>query len=278
MTAFFAARAIAGIETVASSRYTRSITIGSAIGFISVEPVADRPALRATVTMSDPDEMPAVLARLRAMFDCDTDPLPIAAHLSNDPLLAPLLAARPGLRVPGAWDAWELAVRAILGQQITVVGARALAGRLVAQFGSELPLPQGAITHLFPPPSAVADVTEFGLALGMPRMRAASITGLARAASDDPSLLSAGGGLDATVARLRALPGVGSWTAHYIAMRALRELDAFPADDAGLRRATATVLQPPSAAALLARAERWRPWRAYAAQHLWSADAQTARS
>jgi AraC family transcriptional regulator of adaptative response / DNA-3-methyladenine glycosylase II len=171
--------------------------------------------------------------------------------------------------VPGAWDPFELAVRAVLGQQITVTAARQLAANFVAAHGEPLASgPDNGLTTVFPRPERVATAH---LALPMPRARIATLRGIAAAVVADPKLLGGDGDLDAKLARLRALPGIGEWTAHYIAMRALREPDAFPAADIGLLRAmTGRGGARPTPAALLARAERWRPWRAYAAQHLWS--------
>jgi AraC family transcriptional regulator of adaptative response / DNA-3-methyladenine glycosylase II len=187
--------------------------------------------------------------------------------------LAPLIARRPGLRTPGAWGGFEFAVRAILGQQITVRGARSLAGKLVQLAGSPVrPEATGhaALTHVFPAPKQLA---EAGLSdLGMPRPRIAALQALARAAVANPKLLESNGAEDDVLARLLALPGFGEWTAQYWALRALRDSDAFPAADVGLLRALATNGKRLSPKALMERAEAWRPWRAYAAQHLWTAD------
>jgi AraC family transcriptional regulator of adaptative response / DNA-3-methyladenine glycosylase II len=177
------------------------------------------------------------------------------------------------LRVPGAWDGFELAVRAIFGQQITVPAATKLLGRLAAAHGAPLPVATREIegvSHVFPSPVRLvrADIA----ALGMPKARAMAVTSLAQAIAADPSIFSRGASLEQAIAKLRTLPGIGEWTAQYIAMRELREPDAFPAADIGLLRAMAAADgQRPSPAQLLARAERWRPWRAYAALHLWAA-------
>jgi AraC family transcriptional regulator of adaptative response / DNA-3-methyladenine glycosylase II len=185
-----------------------------------------------------------------------------------------MVAARPGLRAPGAGDGFELAVRAVLGQQITVHAARMLAGKIAAVYGA--PLEDEAanalgLTRFFPTPAqlALADVET----LAMPRARGRALVGLAATAAADPDLFGPRKSLDEAVTALRALPGIGEWTAQYIAMRALREPDAFPSADIGLMRALETPDgRRPTAAELLARAERWRPWRAYAASHLWAAD------
>jgi AraC family transcriptional regulator, regulatory protein of adaptative response / DNA-3-methyladenine glycosylase II len=225
------------------------------------------------VRFPDMAALPQIIARVRRVFDLAADPDTIGAHLSLDPVLAPMVLARPGLRVPGAWDGFELAVRAIFGQQITVPAATKLLGKLVQAHGLRLPAAMRdheGLSHLFPLPArlAKADLAD----LGMPGARAMAATSLARAISADPAIFSRGASLEDAIAKLRALPGIGEWTAQYIAMRELREPDAFPAADIGLLRAMATADgQRPSPAGLLSRAERWRPWRAYAALHLWAA-------
>ena len=236
----------------------------------------DRDALRLTIRFPDLQAVPAIVARLRRMFDLDADVSVIGAHLGADPILAPLIAARPGLRVPGAWDGFELAVRAILGQQITVRAARGLAARLAERYGakhvdSPEPLEPWLERH-FPRPQELigADPATFG----MPLARARAIVSLAQAATENEQLFGSDADLERSVERLRRLPGVGEWTAQYIALRALREPDAFPASDVGLLRSWAEITASPrlDPSAFRARAEAWRPWRGYAAQHLWSAD------
>lgn len=274
MLAFLRARAIAGVEVVTSDTYWRTIEVDGARGIVGVTP-GFKHALRVTVHCPKLSALPAIIARLRRLFDLAADPPAIGAHLSEDPFLAPLVAARPGLRVPGAWDGFELAVRAVLGQQISVIAAIKLAGRLVSQYGE----PLGALadhveglTRVFPTAARLAVVPPADLP--MPRARAMALVALAKAVVADPQIFRVGRTLDAVVIDLRALKGIGEWTAHYIAMRELREPDAFPPGDVGLRRAlTGPDGRPPTVADILSRAERWRPWRAYAAQHLWSADA-----
>ena len=270
MLAFLSLRAIPGIERVSAGRYERSLAIGDAVGLVSVEPAAKN-KLAVSVRFPKISALPAIIARVRRVFDLAADPAAISSHLGNDPALAPLVAARPGLRVPGAWDGFELAIRAILGQQITVVAARGLAGKLVAAHGAPLPAEMASegLTHIFPSPARLRGA-DFA-ALGMPRSRAAALTAMTEAALADPQLFGPKKSLEAAIAALKALPGIGEWTAQYIAMRELREPDAFPAADIGLMRALADDegLRP-SASQLLARAEAWRPWRAYAAQHLWA--------
>jgi AraC family transcriptional regulator of adaptative response / DNA-3-methyladenine glycosylase II len=268
---FLAARAIPGVEAVEDGVYRRTIALDGAAGTITISHQPERNALRATIRFARLTALPTIIARIRRVFDLGADPQVIGFHLAGDPALAPLVAARAGLRVPGAWDGFEIAVRAILGQQITVGAATRLAGKLVDAYGERLDAPEGRLTHLFPEPRrlAGADVAS----LGMPRSRGAAIAGLAAAAVEEPRLFHPRGDLDAAVARLRSLPGIGEWTAQYIAMRGLREPDAFPAADIGLLRALADENgRRPSPEELLARAENWRPWRAYAALHLWAAD------
>jgi AraC family transcriptional regulator of adaptative response / DNA-3-methyladenine glycosylase II len=204
------------------------------------------------------------------VFDLASDPVAMAAQFSADPVMASLVRARPGLRVPGAWDGFELAMRAVLGQQITVAAAIRLAGKLVSAHGEPMAQPDGSLTHVFPRPEAVA-VAELA-SLGMPRSRAATLSAVAAAAVADPRLFDAGSGLSESVLRLRAIRGIGEWTGQYIALRQLREPDAFPSADIGLIRALERLeSREYTPAQLLARAEAWRPWRAYAAQHLWAA-------
>lgn len=267
---FLAARAIPGVEVVEIDRYRRTIEMDGSRGTIDVAPVPGRDALAATIRFPNVRALPAIVARIRRVFDLGADIGAIAGQLAEDKDLAPLIAARPGLRVPGAWDGFELAIRAILGQQITVTGARALAGKLVGGYGEPMASEAPGLSVAFPRPERLA--TADLAALGMPRARASALSSLAAAAAADPRLFDRDQDLDAAVARLTSLPGIGEWTAQYIAMRVLREPDAFPAADIGLLRAmTGPDGVRPTPAALLARADAWRPWRAYAAQHLWTA-------
>ncbi len=244
-------------------------------GSLTVAPGKDH--LVATVSGVDPAAMSGVGERLRRLFDCDADPGTIADRLGLDPHLAPLVAARPGLRLPGAWDPFETGCRAILGQQVSVAAAIRLAGKLVAAFGAPFTGgPDPALTHVFPTPSDLAEA-DVALALNMPRARGAAIRALAAAALADPNLFAPAESLEAAVARFTAIRGIGPWTAQYIAMRALKLPDALPVGDVGLLRALDRGTGRPSAAALLSRAEGWRPFRAYAAQHLWAADATPVR-
>jgi AraC family transcriptional regulator of adaptative response / DNA-3-methyladenine glycosylase II len=203
------------------------------------------------------------------MFDLGADPREIGLRLSADPQLRPLVRALPGIRVPGAWDGFELAVRAVLGQQVSVRGATTMAGRLAREFGEPIGVAEAesGLSRLFPTPDVLgdADLTTIGLT----RARAAAVAGLARAVRERRLVFDPAGNPDETVASLVRIAGIGPWTAQYVAMRALGEPDAFPDGDLGLRRAATTGGPPLSARNLVTRAERWRPWRAYAAMLLW---------
>jgi AraC family transcriptional regulator of adaptative response / DNA-3-methyladenine glycosylase II len=268
---FLRARAIPGIEVVTSTQYARTIAIDGDRGLLIVER-AEKNCLRAVVRFPGLRRLPTIIARVRRVFDLAADPVTIGAHLSQDPALAPRVAARPGLRVPGAWDGFELAVRAILGQQITVAAATGLAGKLVSLHGEKITDPAAldhGLTHVFPTPRQLTQA-DLG-AIGMPNARRTALSSLAAAVVADPLIFGPRRSLEEAIAQMRSLAGIGEWTAQYIAMRALREPDAFPAADIGLMRAmTDAGGVRPSPAALLARAEGWRPWRAYAALHLWA--------
>jgi len=269
MLAFLRLRAIPGVESVTGDTYARTVNLDGAQGTVTVRPGAGD-ALQVTVRFPRLQSLPAIIARLRRVFDLASDPSAIAAQFAADPVMTALMQARPGLRVPGAWDGFELAMRAVLGQQITVAAAIRLAGKLVAAHGKPLAQPDGALTHVFPEPEVVA-AAELA-SLGMPRSRAASLSAVSAAAVADPHLFDAALDLEDAVRRLRTIRGVGEWTAQYIALRQLREPDAFPHADIGLIRALEKLeSRPYTPAQLLARSEAWRPWRAYAAQHLWTA-------
>jgi AraC family transcriptional regulator of adaptative response / DNA-3-methyladenine glycosylase II len=267
---FFALRATPGVEVVDELGYRRTLRAGAAVGTLSVRPDPESDCARLLLRLPALDGLQAVVARVRRLFDLDADPMRIGSQLGRSPALAKRVRAHPGLRIPGAWDPFELAVRAVLGQQVSVRGATTLASRLVARFGEALPAPaEPGLTHLFPEPAALADADV--AAIGLPRARAASIRQLARAVAQGRLALDGGLELGELVARLCEIPGVGAWTAHYVAMRACGETDAFPAGDLGLRRAFGNGRGPASERALLAASEAWRPWRAYAALHLWTA-------
>lgn len=271
MLGFLSARAIAGMECVVDGVYWRSIDLSGVHGVISVRPGAGD-ALEATVRGADPASIPQILLRLQRMFDLAADPHTINQQLAVDPLMARLTAIRPGLRVPGSWDGFELAIRAVLGQQITVGAAIRLAGKLVARYGEPLSAadPQlPGLTHIFPDPAVLAGADL--ATLGMPKSRGRTLSGVAQAQLDDPSVFEPKANLNQGVARLLELHGIGDWTAQYIAIRQMREADAFPSGDVGLINALAALEGGPvTARQLWHRAEAWRPWRAYAAQQLWT--------
>jgi AraC family transcriptional regulator of adaptative response / DNA-3-methyladenine glycosylase II len=273
MLEFLAARAIAGVEEVEGGVYRRTVADEGEVGIVEIRHDAARSSLVVTVQFPSVRALPGILTRVRRVFDVGADIEAIGSHLSRDPLLATLVARRPGLRAPGGWDGFELAVRAVLGQQVTVAAARQLAARLVQLCGTPLTstVRGSRLSYAFPSAARVA-AAELS-ALGMPRSRRVTLRHLAEAAIEDPDLFRPSGTTEDAVIRLRAIRGVGDWTAQYIAMRALREPDAFPATDLGLLRGAGIGLGArPTPAVLLQRAEPWRPWRAYAAQHLWVSD------
>lgn len=269
---FHRARLIDGVEEMAGRRYRRVLEVDDRPVALEVWRGGPRHLVLA-VQPGTPHLLAAVAARVRRAFDLDAEPARIDAHLADDPLLAPLVAQRPGLRVSGSLDPFEQGVRAILGQQVSVVAARRLAARLVERWGRPVRFPDlPGLRAAFPAATALVDADV--ASLGMPRARARAVNDFAAAVVADGTLLEAAPDLEQSLARLRALRGLGDWSAHYIALRALREPDAFPAGDVALLRALPGAdglrLTVP---ALNARAERWRPFRAYAAQHLWSHDA-----
>jgi AraC family transcriptional regulator of adaptative response / DNA-3-methyladenine glycosylase II len=275
---FLRLRAIPGVESVGDDGvYRRSIRRGGAAGTLSVAPSPEHDALCVEIRFPEVAALGAFVEKLRGLFDLGADPHAVTRDLGGCAELRALLKARPGLRVPGAWDGFELAVRAVLGQQITVAGASTLAGRLVAAYGdplaecgaeSEADGGSMGLTHTFPSAERLAHADLGGI--GVTRARARTLTALAAAAVEAPALFAPAESLESSIARLREVPGIGDWTAQYIAMRALREPDAFPAADLGLQHACTGPDGRPSTGELRARAERWRPWRAYAALHLWS--------
>ncbi|HEX7641794.1 MAG TPA: AlkA N-terminal domain-containing protein [Burkholderiaceae bacterium] len=273
---YLAGRAIPGVESVRDGAYRRTVRVDNAAGWIQVRRLEGREQLELEVAPHLAPYLMTLLARVRTQFDLDANPEVIEAHLGQDAMLAQHIAAAPGLRVPGAFDTFELAVRAVLGQQVSVAGASTIAGRLVARFGEAVATPLEQVTHLFPRPEALAAATVDDIApLGMPGKRAQTIIGLARFASEGGLDIKPGASLAQAIAQLRAVPGIGEWTAQYIAMRALRFPDAFPAGDLGLQKAAA-LSEPRDGVArlsekqLLARAAGWSPWRGYAALLLWN--------
>ncbi|HET6679665.1 MAG TPA: AlkA N-terminal domain-containing protein [Gemmatimonadaceae bacterium] len=263
---FLGARAIPGIERVTSDAYARTVRLGGHAGRVEVRRHPMRDTLLVALSPSLLPVLPALLGRLRQLFDLAARPDVIAAHLAADPLLAGAVRLTPGVRVPGAFDGFEMAVRAILGQQVTVKGASTLTGRLVRSLGVASGFAEAGFERLSPTPErvAMASVDEIG-SLGVIASRARSLIALASEVAAGRLCLEPGADPDDTMRRLVALPGVGAWTAHYIAMRALRWPDAFPGSDLVLRQRLGGV----SAAVAERRSQGWRPWRAYAAMYLW---------
>ena len=263
MLAFLERRAIPGVESVLDGRYQRTLRVahaaGDALGCIEVMRSPKRSALRVRVEPVFARCLPAVLARVKRLFDLACNPEEVAQALGE------LASPHPGLRLPGAVDGFEVAVRAILGQQVTVRAARTLAGRFAAAFGTALPR-EGDVSIVFPAPAAVASLDASDIArLGIVSSRARALIALAREMEAGRLALDPAADVGTALEKLDALPGVGPWTAHYIAMRALAWPDAFPMPDAGLVRALGEKSTPRA----LARAEAWRPWRSYAVMHLW---------
>ena len=267
LLAYLGARAVPGVEVVEGGCYLRTVALGEHRGWVAVTPALGAAnALQVEASLSLAPALMPLLARLRTLFDLDAEPEAIATHLAADPRLAPRVRRRPGLRVPGALDGFELALRAVLGQQVSVRAATTLAGHVADAFGEPAETPHPALGRF---PVSAARLAEAApeqiAALGVTRARAACIVALARAVADGSLRLEPGADVEETLARLQALPGIGPWTAQYVALRALHWPDAFPDGDLGLRRALGGL----TPAALRQVAEAWRPWRAYAALHLW---------
>jgi AraC family transcriptional regulator, regulatory protein of adaptative response / DNA-3-methyladenine glycosylase II len=266
MLRFLHTRSVKGVESVRGDSYLRTVQLGEHTGWICVRDDPKQHALLIDVTPSLDPVRSELLTRLHHLFDLSARPDVIAAHFANDALLADAVARRPGLRVPGAFDGFELAVRAVLGQQITVKAASTIAGRFAAAFGGTIDTPHAELTHLSPTASRVAALSIPEIAsLGIIQTRARSIIAVAEEMASGRLKLEPGAHPDAVIEQLIALPGIGPWTAHYIAMRALRWSDAFPRGDIALRNALGRV----SAARAEELSQPWRPWRSYATLHLW---------
>jgi len=264
MCAFLGARAIAGVEAVEARCYRRTVRIAAGelehLGWIEVSPSPKKPALRVNLSASLAKVLPPVLSRVKALMDLACHPTEVGRALGT------MAKRHPGLRVPGAFDGFEVAVRAILGQQVSVAGARTVAGRFATAFGDPVETPFASLNTVFPTAAKVASLPYGDIArLGMPGARARSVLAIARAIVGEELVLMPNADIEATLARLRALPSVGEWTAQYIAMRALAWPDAFPHTDLGVMKA----LGETEARRVLAAGEAWRPWRAYAVMHLW---------
>ena len=269
MLAFFRQRLIVPIEKVEGDSYMRTISLQGKTGTIKLS-LGSSSEINAAIDFPDLSLLPDIIFRIRRVLDLGLAPNAINKDLGSDPILKPLVDARPGLRSPGAWDVFEMAIRAVLGQQISVAGAATIGARLCVRLGDvQERFEEQGLTHTFPSAEAIAGADLTGI--GMPGARVRTLQGLARASLADPALLSPSQSLEEAVETLCALPGIGPWSAHYIALRALREPDAFPSSDIGLINAWARLTgNRPTASELEAQAERWRPWRGYAAQHLWA--------
>jgi AraC family transcriptional regulator of adaptative response / DNA-3-methyladenine glycosylase II len=260
--AFLSARATPGVEAVDAGRYRRTIALNGQVGMIEVSRAAEGCALVLDVRFPDPRSLLAIVERVRRIFDLAADPAVIAEHLGGDALLGAVLARHPGLRTPGAWDGFEIAVRAVLGQQVSVKAATTLAGRIASMFGTPVEFDDG-LTRLFPTPDrlATAPLEEVGII----RSRAQTIRTLARHVAEGDISFRGCGDPQRLAAALESIPGIGRWTAEYISMRAFGEPDAFLSGDLVLRRIVGNL----TPRALDSRAESWRPWRAYAVMLLW---------
>ena len=263
---FLRLRAIRDVEFVEDGSYMRTVRLGKHKGWIKVSHAAEKHALRVEFTYSLTSVLPALLGSLRNLFDLAARPDLIAEHLRKDPLLKKSVAKHPGLRVPGAFDGFEMAMRAIIGQQITVKAATTIACRFAEAFGEKIETPFPGLSRLSPLASKVAAATPDDVAkLGIVSARSASIIAMARAFHSGALSLEPGANPEAVIGQLIALPGIGQWTAHYIAMRALRWPDAFPKEDIAVRNALGRV----GAKQAEEMSQPWRPWRGYAVLHLW---------
>jgi AraC family transcriptional regulator of adaptative response / DNA-3-methyladenine glycosylase II len=272
---FLGARMIRDVEFVTADSYARTVRLGKRTGWIKVTHAPEKRGLVVEFTHTLAPVLPALLGRLRNLFDLTARPDLIAAHLMKDKLLKKSVMKNPGLRVPGAFDGFEMAIRAILGQQITVKAATTIAGRFAEAFGEKIRTPFPELTRLSPLAARIAKASVRDIAkLGIVRTRAASILALARAFQAGSLKLDAGTNPEADVAQLTALPGIGQWTAHYIAMRASRWPDAFPKEDIAVRNSLGRV----SAKQAEEISQAWRPWRSYAVMHLWKNPRNRSRS
>ena len=284
---FLGTRALPGIESLDGTSYRRTLRLphGHAVVTLAA-PAAERDAKKAgegpayvgaDLALSDLRDLTTAVARCRQLLDLDADPVAVCEALRGEPLIGAVVVRDPGRRVPGAADGFELAVRAVIGQQVSVAGARTVAGRLVQAAGEALPDPSGSLTHLFPTPNALVELaaSEPG-AYAMPAGRRRAVVALAEAVGNGDIVIDPGADPLELRRSLVALPGIGPWTAEYVAMRALRDPDAFMPTDLGIRRGAQALGLPGYPAQLIAVSERWRPWRSYAMAHLWALPLLTA--
>jgi AraC family transcriptional regulator of adaptative response / DNA-3-methyladenine glycosylase II len=264
--AFLGARAVPGVEAVDGDTYRRTLRLPHAAGTVRLTPADGY--LACTLRLGDLRDVAAAVQRCRRLFDLDADPVAVVEALVPDPLIGPLVVAEPGRRSPGHVDGAELAVRAVLGQQVSVSGARTLAGRLTRELGEPLGAPEDGLTHLFPTAGALAGAGD--AALPMPAARRRAVRELAAALAAGDVVIDAGADRADVEQRLARLPGMGPWTTAYIVLRGLGDPDAFLPSDLGVRRALEALGQPADPVSASRLAERWRPWRAYALHHLWA--------
>jgi AraC family transcriptional regulator, regulatory protein of adaptative response / DNA-3-methyladenine glycosylase II len=260
---FLERRAVPGLEEMNGRKYRRTLRLPHSPAVVELEPVSDH--VRCELWLGDERDLAAAVQRCRRLLDLDADPEAIDSVLAGDPVLRPLVRQAPGLRIPGSPDGAELALRAVLGQQISIPAARTIAGRIVASFGKPLTVPDGSLTHVFPAPEVVADADL--AKLGIPGARQAAIRRLAAALASGEVALDAGADRSEVRDRLLKLPGIGPWTATYVCIRALGDPDAFMFTDLGVVRALNRLRLKDS---VVATVQRWSPWRSYAQQHLWT--------
>jgi AraC family transcriptional regulator of adaptative response / DNA-3-methyladenine glycosylase II len=265
LLSFLGPRAVPGIEEVRDGTYVRSVRELGEGAVIAMKPRRDH--IEVQIAADRSHDVDRLRERVRRVLDLEVDPGAIDAAISRDPKLAPLIARSPGIRVPGTFDGFELVVRAIFGQQVSVAGARTSLGRLVTTAGTPLARPNGGITHLFPTAEQLVELPPE--VFGMPRARAQTIRRVADLVARDELDLSGDSSSEEVLGRLGDVPGIGAWTLGYVAMRALHDPDAFMAGDLGVRKGFEALGLASTPKAILERAERWRPWRAYAVMHLW---------
>ncbi len=268
---FLGSRAIPGIEAYDGLSYRRSLRLPAGEGHVTLRSDGDEGPISAVFELEDLRDLTAAVARCRHLLNLDADPIAVDAALGSDPLLGPLVAGAPGLRMPGSADSFELAVRAVIGQQVSIAAARTVAGRLVRAVGRPLRNPTLPVTHTFPEPAALAELAESSPELfSMPGSRRRTIAALAAAVAGERLVLDPGADSREIRSGLLELPGIGPWTADYVVMRGLGDPDAFLAGDLGVRHALRALGGPADASGAGRLAERWRPWRAYAVAHLWA--------
>ena len=260
-----ASKSVPGVESYDGTTFRRALLLPHGEATVDLLPGDDH--VLATLRLEDPRDVVPAVARCRRLLDLDADSAAVDEALGRDPLLAPLVAALPGIRVPGAVDGFEMAVKAVIGQQVSVAGARTVAGRLVTAYGKPLTQPDGGLTHHFPTADALADVDPE--TLPMPRARALTLVGLATAVAARDLTLDPGADRDAVAVSLLAMPGIGPWTVDYLRMRVLGDPDSFLPTDLGVRRGLERLGAAGDPRSAAARAEAWRPWRSYALMHLW---------